>query len=124
NPVLDKHLRDSRLYLISELLLSRTLSVIAESKTSGDAAVDAGLLEKTVKAKVELDIKQEQHTSITFKGKKDIAFGFKAFQLTFQDGSWFTGDFADPGSASFATNEARRSDTPPLKFDESLVKLQ
>lgn len=122
NRMLEKHMRDSRLYLISELLLSSTLSVTAEAKTSGSAAVDVGLLKNVVKAKAELGIDLGDHTSITFKGKKDIAFGFKAFELTFRNGTWSIGDFADPGSVSFGTDQA--ADPPPHKFDESLVNLR
>ena len=124
NPVLDKHMRDSQLYLISELLLSKTLTVTAEAKTGGEAAVDAGLLEDAVKAKVEVKFNGEQKRTITFAGKTEVAFGFKAFELSFQDGNWFIGKFADPGSVSFDSDQARSDDTPPVKFDASLVNLQ
>ena len=121
--MLDKHMRDSQLYLISELLLSKTFSVTVEAKTSGDAAVDAGLLEDAVKAKVDVKFDGEQKRTITFAGKTKVAFGFKAFGVV-QDGNWFIGKFADPGSVSFDSDQARHTDTPPVKFDASLVNLQ
>jgi hypothetical protein len=121
NRVLDKHIRDSRFYLVTELLLSNSLTVIAEAKTSADAAVDAGVLEDAIEAKMEVAVEQGQHASITFRGKNDVAFGFKAFELTFSDGDWTIGEFADPGSVSFDTNQP--AETPPATFGARLVDL-
>jgi hypothetical protein len=121
NPVLDKHLRDSRLYLITEVLLSNSLTVVAEAKTSGDMAVDAGVLKDAVQAKLEVNVEQGENVSITFEGKQDVAFGFKAFELSFSDGKWTIGDFADPGSISFDPDQP--AGPPPVLFGEPMLQL-
>jgi hypothetical protein len=122
NPVLDKHLRDSRLYLITEILLSNSLTVVAEAKTSSNTAVDGNMLKDAVQAKLDVSVEEGEQSSITFAGKHDVAFGFKAFELSFSDGKWTIGEFAEPGSISFDTAKLT-ADPAPVLFGGPMLQL-
>jgi len=79
---------EARTFVISDVLLSKSITITAQRGSDGKASIDAKALQDIVSAESSLKIASSTEEGITFNGSTGIAFGFKAFEIGFMNGLW------------------------------------
>lgn len=104
NPVVRHFVLESRppIHVVVDVLLSDSVSVEVSKNGGGAVELDLGVLQQAVDAKVQLESKSEHSTRVLFKGDDQLAFGFRALKLTYENGAWKVHGQARPGSVFHA----------------------
>jgi hypothetical protein len=89
NPVFDRyfHDEDAKAFVLTEVLLAKSISVSAKDEHSGDVKVDIPAIQQAVGVDVQVAAKVGSGSDLTFAGAQPVTFGFKAFEIAF-DGRW------------------------------------
>ncbi|QRK11348.1 hypothetical protein JQX13_15485 [Archangium violaceum] len=106
NPVLKQYvLGKGRLYVITEVIKSNEFTVSAEKSGGGDVQLDVPQLQDVVGGKLKVEASAGQQNTVTYKGDKQLVFGFKCFEVGVKDGdiTLFT---AQPGAVAMAINSS------------------
>lgn len=111
NPVIKRYTKDEAiLHVITDVLLSSSLSIQLSTDTEKSLQLDLESLQKVVNMDVNLDIKNNYTSSLLFKGDRKLAFGFRALQISYSNEEWVVKGMAKPGSIFQA------SPPPPSKW--------
>ena len=100
NPIVEQYFGDNMppVHLITDLLLSSTMTVEASRRSGGTLGLDLAALQEAVETKVELQRLSEATSIVTFQAEQKLAFGFRAIKLGRREGRWAMEGFARPGS--------------------------
>lgn len=74
---------DTNAYVITEVLKSDTVTVVATVDNEVGAAVDIEALQKVVGAQVEVRVGAGMQSEVTYRGRRHLSFAFKAFEIAF-----------------------------------------
>lgn len=87
NPLWRPYLRgEGELFVITETLKSRTLTVAADASSQADLAIDTGALQSAVGGRVGVSGGGTASSLISFDGSEPLIFGFKCLRLQVADG--------------------------------------
>jgi len=102
NPVLLQYvLGNGRLYVITQVIKSKELTVTAEKSGGGGVQLDVPQLQSAIGGKLAVEASSSQQGRVTYKGKKQLVFGFKCFEVGVKGGeiTLFT---SQPGAIAMA----------------------
>lgn len=103
NPVLDRYVMGKgELFLITEVLKSRSITVRAERSQGGTAAIEVPVVQQIASGKLDVDVSQASTGVVTYSGEKALAFGFKCFRVGLEDGELQLSPMAPGGIAMSA----------------------
>ena len=77
---------DGTLYVITEIVKSRSLSVTAKNKKGTEVEIDVPTLQTTVGANVKVEPASE--STVSYIGNKDLVFGFGCFEIGLEAGKF------------------------------------
>jgi hypothetical protein len=80
--------KDYYAYIITEVLQSNSISVIAEDKLGNGIDVAIPAVGGAAKGGVTIEKSTATKGALTYKGKEFLTFGYKAFQIAVVDGRW------------------------------------
>ncbi len=128
NPVVKHYMLDdeAEAYLIFDVLKSNEISVVATDQQGTEVKVDLGVVQSMVGAKVGLSAAGSGGTTLTYKGTIPVAFAFRAFEISFDQGVWKLQGAGTDGLA-FATSVgggAEPSGEPILLRSSGLLKIK
>jgi hypothetical protein len=86
SPHVTRLLEADRIYVTVATLKSKKLTVEARTGNKSSLAVNLPEMQGIVGGNVKVSGDMERSTKITFEGKIDLVFGFKAVQLFYEDG--------------------------------------
>lgn len=75
-------------YIISEVLKSDSVSVTAKSETGAGLKLEIPALQQLLGANVSVASGSGSEGELVYSGKIPITFGFKCYQVFFEDGKW------------------------------------
>jgi hypothetical protein len=115
NPFLQAFLKtddefDSDFFVITEVLRSRRLTVVATNSNSAELAADVQAMAGMANGNVEASAAGQSEKSIRFKGSEPLTFAFKAFEIGFNDGAWAVLGIAS--SAVFLSKKGAKKGEP------------
>jgi hypothetical protein len=89
NPVFDRYFHDeeARAFVLTEVLLAKSISVSAKNEHSGEVKVDIPAIQQAVGGDVQVGAKAGSGSDLTYAGTQPVTFGFKAFEIAF-NGRW------------------------------------
>jgi hypothetical protein len=112
NPFVKRYFSPPRgSFLITEVLRSKSITVIALDKNDQDAAVDLPKIQAAVGLKLEVQRMATKEGEVIYSGKEELTFGFKAFEIGRAKGKW-TIQGVDPGALSLGVREFRALPEP------------
>lgn len=116
HPIVAPYVKDGELLMISSIIKSNKISVDYQKENGVGAKVEVPVIQEVVGGNVEVETSSESSSFITFIGKAQLAFGFKAYRMGLDknDGT-ITLNPTKPG-ADFLTGEINESD-----FDAALL---
>lgn len=79
---------DKEAFVITDVLLSNAISVIAKNENGLAVAVDVPAIGKAVSANVKVEPDQKEETAVTYQGNTPLVFGFKVFGIQYSNGNW------------------------------------
>jgi hypothetical protein len=87
NPVLDRYvLGKGQLFLITETLKSKSITVKAEKSGGGSLVLEVPVIQEVARGKLNVDISHASSGIVTYSGNKPLTFGFKCFRVGIEDG--------------------------------------
>lgn len=125
NPVLQQYvLGNGRLYVITQVIKSKEFTVTAEKSGGGGVQLDVPVLQSALGGKLAVEATAGQEGRVTYKGDKQLVFGFKCFEVGVKGGeiTLFT---SKPGAIAMALDSkggAAASD-PTILDEEGLLDL-
>lgn len=84
----EKKLKDSELYVITNVLRSSSFKIELEKSGSGGFNLDASVA-KLAEGKTHIDRENERNYVISNTSGKDLAFAFKAYRIIYDKKSWW-----------------------------------
>jgi hypothetical protein len=128
NPVLKEYvLGNGRLYLITEAIKTRKLSVNYQRDTGVSAKVDVPVIQQLVGGNVAVQVAGDSSSTVTYEGQKYLTFGFRCYEVGIEGGElrlMATGPGAVPLSATGATPEAELAQSAAILTPEDVGLLQ
>lgn len=103
NPWVDRYFLDDAAdaYVVTEVLKSDSVTVIADSKGSTSVGLDVKAIQNAVGADVKVEAGTGSTSEVTYKGLKHLTFGFKAFLIGYDFNEDGAGEWrikgVDPG---------------------------
>ncbi len=95
------HLKDllesDKIYIITSTIKSKTLTVTATKKDRTSLKVDASAIKQILGPNVKVDNNTDNIYSLSFTGKDNLIFGFKAIKLTYKNGKYASFETVDAG---------------------------
>lgn len=79
---------DKEAFVITEVLSSNAIKVIAKNEAGQDVEVDIPAIGRVVSAKVKVNLDQQGETGVSYEGNMELAFGFKVFGIEYSNGNW------------------------------------
>jgi len=79
---------DKEAFVITDVLLSNAINVIAKNENGQSVGVDVPAIGKAVSAKIKVELDQKEETAVTYEASTPLAFGFKVFGIQHSDGNW------------------------------------
>jgi hypothetical protein len=126
NPIVSRFFEDenSTAYIITEVLMSDSVSITATDSSSMEVAVDVPAISNVVGANVKVGTSNEGSKTVTYKGPEMVTFGFKAFEIAYVDGKWGIIGIKPAGAMALAHDEGQGQDaTGVLSNPGGLVKI-
>jgi hypothetical protein len=107
-----------RLYLITETIKTRSLTVTAEGKGGASVDLDVPAIKELLEGQVDVKAESERSSTVTYQGSDYLVFGFKAFVVGVSDGVLSLVS-ASPGHVALnSDNLADAATADPMVFDE------
>lgn len=101
HPILRKYLfGEGRLLVLTEVVKSRSLGVTAFDEHKASLGLDIPVIQKIVGGKVSVGSEGSGTSTVTYKGDRDLAFGFVAIELS-------AGDSNDDGELDLVFRPAK-----------------
>lgn len=114
DPLLEQYVGgDGTLYVITETVKSRELTVVAEKKGGGSLELDAPVIEAAIGGNIEVKADAASSGTVTYVGSKFLVFGFKCFEIGVENGN-FQLFSSKPGGATAMSAEATTANAPPV----------
>jgi hypothetical protein len=91
SPVVKRYfsnLKDIDALVITEVLESKSLGVIAKKDSSTSVSVNVPQIQVTLGAKVAVAATNSSNTEVNYEGSDYLVFGYKAFGIAMQNGEW------------------------------------
>ena len=106
NPVVTRYFLDEDLqaFLITETLQSDSILVTAMDAQGQELALEIPALQSAVGGSLEVNRHAGGVTTLQFKGKNPIVFGFKVFAFAYSDGKWKLEGAKPSGALAFSTD--------------------
>jgi hypothetical protein len=82
------HAGDGSLYVITSVVQSASISVVAKDTRGAQVSVDAGAL---ASGKLQISHSSENDGTVTYSGSTPLTFGFQSLELHIQNGRWTLG---------------------------------
>lgn len=96
-PGIQRLLDADKAYIVTSIIKSPTISVIAKDKNGASVGVDVPIIQNAVGGKVDVQTSAGADQTVTYKGKTPVAFGFQAVQLIYANGKYQSyRDLSDP----------------------------
>ncbi|PTL79885.1 hypothetical protein [Vitiosangium sp. GDMCC 1.1324] len=106
NPVLKQYvLGNGRLYVITQVIKSNEFTVAAEKSGGGSIQLDVPEIQKVVGGKLKVEASVSSQSTVTYKGEKQLVFGFKCFEIGVKNGE-ITLFASQPGAIAMALDAA------------------
>lgn len=122
NPVVKHYFEEeeARTFVLSEILKTDTISVKSFNEAGVEMKADVSGIQETVNGKVNVSAGRERNTEIIYKGNEKLVFGFKAFEIIWNDGRWELGIQPKPGKMFLGVrHESPKPEilTPNMRMD-------
>lgn len=85
-------------HVITDLLTTSSLSVEVSTGRAAGLELDLKRLAEAVDANLSVEASSQAFARLTFRGAQELAFGFRALRIRYEDGAWQVPGFAKPGS--------------------------
>ena len=104
NPTVENYFQNPKCqaYLITSVLRSDSISVIASDSHGAGITVDVPAISQIVGAKVGVKPSAASNSTVTYSGPEPVTFGFIVQQISFLNGKWSLRDAPASGGISFA----------------------
>ena len=79
---------ESDFFVITEVLRSKHLTVVATNESAAELAADVKAMERLGTASASVSTRGKNSNGIVFEGSRPITFAFKAFEIAFKQGEW------------------------------------
>ncbi len=126
NPLISRYLEDDDrdLYVITDVLKSSELGVMATSKQGAAIDVDVDLLKGALSGNVNIHpLEGESSNTLQYTGGSLITFGFKCFKVRYSGGTWKLRDVEASADLSFDLNAAPAEPEGDLLSSGGLLRL-
>lgn len=128
NPLANHYLLDddTTAYLITEVLKSNEISITATDANGANVPMDAGVIQGLVGGKVNIKADSSSAAKLTLSGATPVTFGFKAFEISFDNGAWrMRGAGTDGGLAFAAVADGSSQDVgEPVLLGPGMLRLK
>lgn len=124
---------EGELFVITEILKSRHLTVDVKSGHEGSVGIDAAALQAAVGGKVGVSGSASTSSLIRFDGSEPLTFGFKCVQLRIEEGKLALVNAAPSAALAFSASAAgpvvtaelaEEEDVAPVLLGEGLLKVR
>jgi len=89
NSLINKYLMEGELFIVTEILKSKTLSVKFEKEDGVNAKIDIPAIEQIISGNITIDTSAKSESVLTFSGETPVVFAFKCYALGFDGtGNW------------------------------------
>jgi hypothetical protein len=90
NPVAARYFtgQETEAYVITEVLKSRSIAVNALDASGRTASLNTAVMSQALGPTIEVGTKSGGQVLFTYRGASALTFGFKAFQVGYEDGRW------------------------------------
>ena len=108
------------MFVITEVLISKRLSVTAYNKNGGEMEVKLPEVQHAVDGQLDVRGTSAGGVALSYAGHEPLTFGFKAFALEHSFGLWAIRDLR-PGEAMLGDNDG---DPNPQQFGDGWLDLR
>jgi hypothetical protein len=124
NPIVSHYFLDddAQAFLIFDVLKSDSIAVTATDDHGASVKVDVPQIQSVVGVNVGVTASGEAQSTITYKGKTPVTFGFKAFSINFENGRWALEGAKASGELAFAAAAAAGGAPDIASQDPVLLK--
>ena len=99
-------------YIIFDVLKSNTLGVTAKNDKGTEVKLDVPAIQQIVGANVSVNVGSASETEVVYEGKNALTFGFKVFEVTFENGKWTAKGTKAEGSLALAVGVGEAATKP------------
>jgi hypothetical protein len=123
NPLVSRYFLEdeAQAYLVFDVLKTDSITVTATDSKGAEIKVDVPQIQSVVGAEVGVKTGGESESSITYKGKTPVSFGFRAFAINFVNGRWALEGAQPSGALAFAAGAAAGSTEIDLSSAEPVL---
>ena len=109
NPFVVRYFEDegTDAYVIFEVLTSGSITVSAKRNRSTELQVDVPAIQDAVGGNIKMEASSEGSKSVTYKGVTPLTFGFKAFDIEFDNGRWSVEALKPDAGSAFDASTVR-----------------
>lgn len=109
-------------YIITEILTSDSVSVLASSEDSSDVGVDVPRIQAVIGADLKVEVGASRKSEVTYKGQRHLTFGFKAFQIGYDYNDQGAGEWCvrgvDPSKGDVYLDATQKESQPLLLAEQ------
>jgi len=128
NPAVTQYFgnEETKEYIIIEVLKSDTISVTAKGESGGEVQLDLPAIQGLVGANIKVKAGSTSAGQVVYQGPSVLTFGFKVFEVMFDNGKWRMQGKQASADLSFAANAGADdlSARPILLAPAGLVRLR
>jgi hypothetical protein len=106
---------DTEAYVVTEVLLSSSIRVVALDKSEVGAKLDVKAITEGLGANVQVNMNAGIEGDLVYKGKQPLAFGYKAHEIVYSGKEWNVRRLEPSGGSALLGSEAREL-APPVLF--------
>jgi hypothetical protein len=110
-------------YIISEVLKSDSVSVTAKRDTGTDLKLDIPALQGLVGANVALTAGYASEGELVYSGKIPITFGFKCYQVFYENAKWVVKGTKPSGDLAFAAEADADGESPVVLAPGRMIRM-
>jgi len=114
--------RDTEALLITEVLLARSISVIAKRDANTGVRVDVPAIQAVLGTKVAVTSASSDSTEITYEGQEPLTFGIKVFRIVYGGGKWHIEGVEASAETAFGDEDSGHTETPRV-LERELVEI-
>jgi hypothetical protein len=111
----------TRAYVISQVLLAKSLKVTAKRDDSTAVKVDVPAIQAAVGAKAGVTVSGSDSTEVTYSNPMPLVFGFQMFEVIYAGGRWDVRGVAPAAATAFS--DESDADHDPVVADGELMEI-
>ena len=124
HPIIEPYIEDGELLMISSIIKSNKIKVEYQKDNGVGAKVEVPVIQDIVGGNVEVETSSGSTSSVTFTGKAQLAFGFRAYRIGLdKDDGTITLKPTKPGAGFLAADIDESSFEPSLLTDDGLLDM-